>query len=202
MTAPIYRSDPDRAPDTDFVPGELSHLVAGNHGRLLDSRRTPITIVAVTPAIGAFVVEIKAFEDTGARWELPLPAVTRFQFTHDAARTDTAELARAAAKFDHDMTIDCDPAARQETEHRITAERRTIHPEGDPARQHHRLRCGCGQRRLGRGDRRVTRAGQDFRGRPLAVHAGFHRSHASSRQEGLTSLIGRRRSTERPNCSR
>lgn len=123
----IYESDPDRAPDTDFVPGELSHLVAGNHGRLRDSRRTPITVVAVTPDVGAFVVRINGFEDTGARWELPLPDVTRFQFTHDAIRTDTAELAHAAAKFDHDMTIDCDPAARRETEHRITAERRAIH---------------------------------------------------------------------------
>jgi len=127
MTTPVYESDPDRAPDTDFVPGELSLLVAGNRGRLLDTRRTPITVVAVTPDIGAFVVEINGFEDAGAHWELPLPNVTRFQFTHDASRTDTAELARAAAKFDHDMTIDCDPAAREETEHRINEERRAIH---------------------------------------------------------------------------
>ena len=96
----IYESDPDRAPDTDFVPGELGLLVPGNRGRLLDARRTPVTVVAVRPEVGAFVVEIGAFEDAGARWELPLEEFGRFQFARDAARADAAELERALARFD------------------------------------------------------------------------------------------------------
>jgi hypothetical protein len=38
----IYASDPERAPDADFVPGELALVVAGNRGRLLmTSLETP-----------------------------------------------------------------------------------------------------------------------------------------------------------------
>jgi hypothetical protein len=76
----IYVSDPDARPDTDFVRGELRHLVIGNRGRLLDARRTPITTTAVTPETGASNSEIGAFEDAGAGWELPLDEVRRFQF--------------------------------------------------------------------------------------------------------------------------
>lgn len=115
----IYESDPGRAPDTDFGPGELGLLVAGNRGRLLDARRTPVTVVAVRPQVGAFVVEIGAFEDAGARWELPLEEFARFQFARDAARSDAAELERAMARFDRIEEIPCDPAARAATLRRV-----------------------------------------------------------------------------------
>ena len=69
MTSPIYAFDPDASPDSDFAPGELKHLVVGNHGRLLDTRRTPVTITALALERAAFEVRIEAFEDMGARWE-------------------------------------------------------------------------------------------------------------------------------------
>jgi hypothetical protein len=119
----IYESDPEAAPDADFVLGELALLVPGNRGRLLDARRTPVTITAVRPATGDFEVEIGAFEDAGARWVLPLADVGRFQFARDAARGDAVELERAAAHFDRVLEIACDPRARAATAHRLEAER-------------------------------------------------------------------------------
>ena len=38
----IYARHDDPAPDADFEPGCLEHLVPGNTGRLLDARRTPV----------------------------------------------------------------------------------------------------------------------------------------------------------------
>jgi hypothetical protein len=80
--ASIYAHDEDSAPDSVFAAGEFRHLVVGNRGRLLDARRTPITVVDVAPERGLFVVRIDAFEDAGARWEFrvrgdpPLPVRT------------------------------------------------------------------------------------------------------------------------------
>jgi len=121
----VYATDPDGAPDSEFEPGALRHLVPGNGGRLLDARRTPITITAVDPKRGAFEVEIGAFEDAGARWELPLNQIARFQFARDvqlAGAGAVAELARALERFDRELTIECDPAARRETLMRVADE--------------------------------------------------------------------------------
>jgi hypothetical protein len=126
VPAPIYDSDPDAAPDSEFEPGRLGHLVPGNAGRLLDARRTPIKITSIDPSRGAFELEIGAFEDAGARWELPLEDVRRFQFARDARIAGTgavAELERAVDRFDHELAIDCDPATRRETVERIAHER-------------------------------------------------------------------------------
>lgn len=125
----IYAANPNAEPDTNFAPGELRHLVPGNRGRLLDTRRTPITIVAVTPNTGAFTVEIDAFEDKGAQWELPLTDVHRFQFAHastTAAPITIETMVEAATRFDQELIIDCDPNTRQETLARIGVARQAI----------------------------------------------------------------------------
>jgi hypothetical protein len=122
----VYASDPRAASDSEFEPGELRHLVPGNRGRLLDARRTPITITATFPARGAFELEIGAFEDAGARWELSLDDIERFQFARDGRLAEAgalAELARARTRFDRALEIDCDPAARADALRRIAAER-------------------------------------------------------------------------------
>jgi hypothetical protein len=129
MGSSIYLSDPHAAPDAGFLPGELRHLVVGNRARLLDARRTPVTITAVVPQTGGFEVEIGAFEDVGACWELPLQDVGRFQFARHgqvATREAVAELERAATRFDRELVVQCDPAAREATLSRIAALRRAI----------------------------------------------------------------------------
>jgi hypothetical protein len=104
----------------------LRHLVAGNRGRLLDARRTPITVIGPVPERAAFVVEVGAFEDSGARWELPLQDIGSFQFALGGAAAvarTVAELERAVARFDRQLQIDCDPDARERSLHRIATER-------------------------------------------------------------------------------
>ena len=86
MNQPVYETDPNARSDEDFLPGELSYLVTGNRGRLLDPRRTPVVVTDVAPNEGGFEVQIEAFEGQGARWELPLEEVGRFQFEHGASR--------------------------------------------------------------------------------------------------------------------
>ena len=128
----VYASDPNAAPDSEFLPGELGHLVVGNRGRLLDARRTPVTVIAAHSDRGAFEVEIGAFEDAGARWELPLEDVGRFQFARDgrvASADAVARLERAVVLFDRELAIDCDPVVREETLRRIERERLNVRSE-------------------------------------------------------------------------
>ena len=97
---------------------EIAHLVTGNRGRMLDARRTPVTVRAVTPATGSFELELGAFEDAGARWELGLDEIDRFQFARGSARTDPAALEtlrRAVARFDRELAIESEPQAQDRT---------------------------------------------------------------------------------------
>lgn len=80
MGETIYQSDPGAASDAGFVSGELAHTVVGNRARLLDARRTPLSVTDVLPDPGEFEVRIEAFEDRGARWRLPVWEISRVQF--------------------------------------------------------------------------------------------------------------------------
>jgi hypothetical protein len=122
----MYESSPDQQPDAGFEPGELSHLVVGSSGRLLDARRTPVVVTGVTPELGAFEVEIQAFEDAGARWQLPLDDIGRFQFARGASLAGpeiVVELEASRARFARTETIDCDPVSREATRGRLANER-------------------------------------------------------------------------------
>ena len=123
----VYETDPDSAADGEFVTGRLELLVPGNRGRLLDARRTPIVVTAVEPGTGGFEVELRGFEDIGARWELPLADVVRFQFEHSAATVDGADLTqlrRALARFDRPLTVECGRSAARRTADAIEVQRR------------------------------------------------------------------------------
>lgn len=125
MPENVYRSDPGAAPDSEFLPGQLRHLVAGNRGRLLDPRRTPVHITDVRPQTGFFEVEIDAFEDTGARWLIPLESVTSYQFaTAGATATGAAmhALRDAVTRCDVQITITAGATAQAGTRRRLGAE--------------------------------------------------------------------------------
>jgi hypothetical protein len=114
----IYQSDPEMEDDSGFVRGSLAHLVEGNRGRLLDARRTPITVVGVDATRGGFAVRIDAFEDQGARWELALEEAERFQFPRDAPTVSEqvmADLSHARSRFDRELRITVDPRVRAAT---------------------------------------------------------------------------------------
>jgi hypothetical protein len=124
--APIYAGEEHPAPDSAFAAGELRHLVVGNRGRLLDARRTPITVVDVAPERGSFVVRVESFEDTGALWELGLEEIERFQFAHTATPATggaLAQLTDSAARFDRDLSIECEKRALDDTLRRLRRRR-------------------------------------------------------------------------------
>jgi hypothetical protein len=118
----IHQFDPAMAPDTDFVPGALPHLVPGNTGRMLDRRRTPVRVVALKPETGQWVCEVLAFEDQGARWALPFESVTSCQFERGAASATEASLRHirsAVRKFNREAAVPLNKRNRKPTERRI-----------------------------------------------------------------------------------
>jgi hypothetical protein len=129
--AAVYQHDAHAAPDTEFEPGTFAHLVPGNRGRMLDPRRTPVTIVAVDHATGSFELVVDAFEDRGARWRLALDDVAGFQFERRARRLSPEredELTALARRFAVTLELDADPIAREETLAALAAERARIAP--------------------------------------------------------------------------
>ncbi len=124
--AGMYQRDPEMAADSEFEPGRLEHVVVGNEGRLLDPRRTPVRVLGIRPEVGLFEVEVIAFEDAGARWELPLEAVERFQFARTSTHADAHNIAvfkDAVRLFDRRLDVEVDPRRRQETLVRLSRER-------------------------------------------------------------------------------
>jgi hypothetical protein len=80
----------------------------------------------VDPELGVFEVEIAAFEDAGARWELPAEDAGDFQFARacaDAPADVVAALKDAVARFDRRTEVPCDPGAREKTLRRVAAGR-------------------------------------------------------------------------------
>ena len=125
MASSIYQLDPGQAPDSQFLHGDLCHLVAGNRGRLLDLRRTPVHVTSVSPENGFFEVEIDAFEDAGARWLVPLESVASYQFAPGGGTASGAALEalrEAAARCDVQISVTGGPAARDRTHAHLRAE--------------------------------------------------------------------------------
>jgi len=179
---PIHESDPDQAPDSDFERGELHHLVPGNTGRMLDTRRTPVAIGPVDPDLGTFEVEILAFEDRGARWLIEVERVSHFQFPPDAPRAGVATvatLAAAVARFGRPLDIPIDLRARARTRTRLREEERRAAAVLGDAPQH----VDVGGRL---GNHSVQRALHDFLAtRGLTdLEAGFAERYVSNPSSG------------------
>ena len=119
----IYASDPGKRPDSDYEPGQLRHLAPGTQGRMLDPRRTPVSVMEVRPSVGFVVIRVEGFEDEGVTWEIPLEHVEHFQFEPDGPRaneTEVAEMASAIERFARTETIEADDDTRRLTEARIS----------------------------------------------------------------------------------
>jgi hypothetical protein len=114
----MYQSNEDTLPDSELEPGQHSHLVVGNHGRLLDSRRTPVRIVDLSTSLGMFMVQIEDFEDRGAIWEVPFEEVHRYQFAKAEKRASQnvlSEIKRSVERLDRPLRIACDSKTRAAT---------------------------------------------------------------------------------------
>ena len=130
-TGDVYEHDPDAPGDEAFEAGTLAHVVAGNRARMLDPRRTPVTVLGVDSLRGEFEVEVGAFEDTGARWRLPLEEVSRFQFPRGSETLDSAEvdeLERLAARLGRHIEIPATAEDRQATLANLARERERLRP--------------------------------------------------------------------------
>jgi hypothetical protein len=124
--APVYQFDPHKRPDSEFQPGSLSLLVAGNEGRLLDARRTPVRILELNLDEGTFELEIQAFEDSGARWSMPFEDAARFQFALGSAGVSPQMLeayTEAVRRLDRPLVLEADPGSRTQSAERIAAAR-------------------------------------------------------------------------------
>ncbi len=114
----IYQFDEAKLPDCEFEPGEHAHLVVGNHGRLLDPRRTPVRVVDLQTSLGMFVIQLQAFEDEGALWEIPFEDIQHYQFMKGEKRATSrilSEVQRAVEQFDRPLQIACDQQDRAKT---------------------------------------------------------------------------------------
>lgn len=119
---PIYASSSEIRPDDDFEPGTLYCLVGGNRGRLLDPRRTPVSVVEVRPTTGFVLIRIEDFEDKGAIWHVPLEEVERYQFERDgqrASQTAVAGMEAAIGRFAGNQVIEVSTQDRARTLVRI-----------------------------------------------------------------------------------
>ncbi len=123
----MYQYDPDRAPDSRFVPGTPTLIVSGNAGRMLDPRRTPVRVLSVDVDRGMFTVEVLGFEDAGALWKVPLEFASRFQIAVGspvASEATQAAMQAAIECHDQPLRIDIDAAVARQTEHRLASSRR------------------------------------------------------------------------------
>lgn len=128
----VYEHNPDGVSDESFESGTLGHLVIGNRGRMLDPRRTPVTVTSAETTRGMFGVQVEAFEDAGARWELPVEDVSHFQFERGAARlapSDVEELVQAGKRFNRTIQIPASKEARAHTLRAIDKQRALIRAE-------------------------------------------------------------------------
>jgi len=118
----VYQSNENMLPDSEFEPGRYGHLVVGNHGRLLDPRRTPVRIVDLRMSVGMFEVQTEDFEDKGAIWEVPFEEVDRYQFARAERRVSEkvlSEIRCSVERLDRPLRIDCDPERRAATASRF-----------------------------------------------------------------------------------
>ncbi len=118
----VYLSNPDAPPDSAFELGALHHVVVGNTGRLLDTRRTPVSVVDIRVDTGQFVVRIDDFEDRGAEWVIPFESVSRYQFAAGARRAPAIDVRRfeeAIHRFDRPLRVPRDETALLATDRRL-----------------------------------------------------------------------------------
>jgi hypothetical protein len=128
----IYEHNRTAASDDGFEIGRLEHLVAGNRGRLLDPRRTPVTITGLDLDSGMFGVVIEAFEDKGARWRMPFEDVANFQFERKRGRVaddHRDELQRIVGRFDRKLEVPATSDSRAKTLRDLERERALVRAE-------------------------------------------------------------------------
>lgn len=84
---------------------------------------------AVDADTGMFEVEVRGFEDAGARWWVALEEADRFQFARGSTRAGAEDLSHyrsVVARFDRWMTVQGEPGVVVTTRARICEERQAV----------------------------------------------------------------------------
>lgn len=176
----IYEG-PDHPPSDDgFCRGDLASLVVGSRGRLLDARRTPVVVVRLDEQTAMFEVEVRAFEDQGARWRVPFEEIESFQFPSDAPQAGSRDVKRwrqAVAQLSQPLEVRADPERADETQ-RLIAQRR-----GEFTAKLARVRVDAKRAIVERGaDRRASQVVTEILGNAgvLEIDEEFARAWASN----------------------
>lgn len=118
----VHEYDDKMKSDDEFVDGDISLLVEGNHCRLLDGRRTTGVIEKYYEDCGMFRWRITKYEDTGKYWDLPAESVKGFQFQKDSLRLSYDQIKQVnkhIIEFDKDIKIEAKETDRSNTEKEI-----------------------------------------------------------------------------------
>ncbi len=120
----VHQSNKNSLPDSEFVPGDIAFLVAGNSCRLLDGRRTPGVIEAYFEDSAMFRWRITDFEDKGKSWDLPAEEIVRFQFPRDSKRLghrEVSNITSAVNRYQSPINIEAAASELERTEAEIEA---------------------------------------------------------------------------------
>ena len=112
---PVHQFNPNILPDSQFVPGSLELLAIGNKTRLLDRRRTPGVIEAISYDEGMFRWRIADFEDKGKYWDLPFEWAAKMQFESGSTSLSPSkinELKSIIQNLDKPLIISVDEVLR------------------------------------------------------------------------------------------
>lgn len=118
----IHEYDNKMKSDDEFIDGDTSLLVEGNHCRLLDGRRTTGMIEKYFEDCGMFRWRITKYEDSGKYWDLPAESVKNFQFQKESLRLSDdkiKQINKLTMEFDKDIRIEAKETDRNNTEEEI-----------------------------------------------------------------------------------
>ena len=104
-------------------PASLVDLVEGNPLWMSDPRRTPVRLCAILVDSADFVVEVLAFEDTGAEWRFPFWDVSKFLCKPDAMQASDHDVAlydTLAKRLQAAETLSANPDVAVNSKTRIT----------------------------------------------------------------------------------
>ena len=128
-----YQEDNQHLPDSEYIPGNIRYIAAGNKGRYLDNRRTPGQIESVNEKQAVFYWRVGAFEDKDAIWELDFEEIENFQFETGAleiSKHKIAQYEKGKKKFSHKIIINSNVNALLKSNHAITMEINIIKERG------------------------------------------------------------------------
>ncbi|NMA84634.1 MAG: hypothetical protein GX962_12340 [Epulopiscium sp.] len=126
----LHQKNENMLSDEHFELETLSHLVAGNRGRLLDGRRTPGILESYDAESAMFIWRITDFEDKGEFWEIPAEEINGFQFEKNSNRlkeTEVKIIEDKCKKYSERLVIEASQQDYLETQEELADFRAEIH---------------------------------------------------------------------------